>query len=109
MSDEAIDRDPHDKQANGQNQETTQEAFAKIQQQPYAQGTWLESHFAWQIRTFWFALLWACTIFIAGLPLTLILVGFAIWGVGLFMLGIWAIYRITRGWIALRDHHAIAA
>ena len=74
-----------------------------------AQGTWLESHFAWQIRTFWFALLWACTIFIAGLPLTLILVGFAIWGVGLFMLGIWAIYRITRGWIALRDHHAIAA
>mgnify|MGYP000957836365 CR=1 FL=1 len=39
-----------------------------------AQGTWLESHFAWQIRTFWFALLWACTIFIAGLPLTLIIV-----------------------------------
>lgn len=72
-------------------------------------GTFLESHFSWQIRTFWFALLWACTIFIAGLPLTLILVGFAIWGVGLFMLGIWAIYRITRGWIALRDHHAIAA
>ena len=29
--------------------------------------------------------------------------------VGLFLLGIWAIYRITRGWIALRDHHAIAA
>ena len=74
-----------------------------------AQGTWLESHFAWQIRTFWFALLWACTIFIAGLPLTLILVGFAVWAVGLFLLGIWAIYRITRGWIALRDHHAIAA
>ena len=72
-------------------------------------GSWLEAHFRWQIRTFWFALLWACTIFIAGLPLTLILVGFAIWGVGLFMLGIWAIYRITRGWIALRDHHAIAA
>ena len=72
-------------------------------------GTFLESHFRWQIRTFWFALLWACTIFIAGLPLTLIIVGFAIWAVGLFLLGIWAIYRITRGWIALRDHHAIAA
>ncbi len=22
-------------------------------------GTWLESHFSWQIRTFWWALLWA--------------------------------------------------
>lgn len=74
-----------------------------------AAGTWLESHFAWQIRTFWFAMLWACAILIAGLPLTLILVGFVVWGVGLFCLGLWAIYRVTRGWLALRDHHAIAA
>lgn len=74
-----------------------------------AAGTWLESHFAWQIRTFWFAMLWACAIIIAGLPLTLILVGFVVWGIGLFCLGLWAIYRVTRGWLALRDHHAIAA
>ena len=74
-----------------------------------AQGTWLESHFAWQIRTFWFAMLWAATIIIAGAPLTLILVGFAVWAVGLFLLGIWAIYRVTRGWLALRDRHAVAA
>ena len=32
-----------------------------------ARGTWLESHFTWQIRTFWFAMLWACLIFFAGL------------------------------------------
>jgi uncharacterized membrane protein len=24
-----------------------------------AKGTWLESHFSWQIRTFWWGLLWA--------------------------------------------------
>lgn len=73
-----------------------------------ARGTWLESHFTWQIRTFWFAMLWAAVIFAVGAPLALILVGFAIWAVGFFMLGIWAIYRIVRGWMALRDRRAVA-
>lgn len=72
-----------------------------------ARGTWLESHFAWQIRTFWFAMLWAVTILVAGAPLTLLLVGFLIWGVGLFILGLWAIYRIAKGWMALRDHRPV--
>ena len=31
-----------------------------------ARGTWLESHFTWQIRTFWFAMLWACLVFLVG-------------------------------------------
>ena len=66
-----------------------------------ARGTWLESHFTWQIRTFWFALLWATVVFVVGLPLTLLIVGFAVWIVGFFLLGIWAIYRIARGWMAL--------
>ena len=59
-------------------------------------GTWLESHFRWQIRTFWFALLWACLIFLASVPLAIIVVGFVTWAVGVFVLGIWAIYRIAR-------------
>ena len=63
-----------------------------------AQGTFLESHFRWQIRTFWFALLWcmiAAFLFvtIVGIPLALIVV---------FGAGLWAIYRIARGWLALR-------
>lgn len=74
-----------------------------------ARGTWLESHFTWQIRTFWFAMLWAAVIFAVGAPLALILVGFAIWAVGFSLLGIWAIYRIVRGWVALRDGRAVAA
>ncbi len=64
-----------------------------------AKGTFLESHFRWQIRTFWFALLWCVIggmlfITIVGIPLALAV---------FFATGIWAIYRIARGWLALRD------
>jgi uncharacterized membrane protein len=68
-----------------------------------ARGTWLESHFSWQIRTFWFALLWAVIIAIVGAVLAIVIIGFAIWIVGLFALGLWAIYRISRGWLRLND------
>jgi uncharacterized membrane protein len=66
-------------------------------------GTWLESHFRWQIRTFWYALLWSCLVVIISLPLTLVLIGFALWALGLFALGIWATYRVVRGWLALLE------
>ena len=64
-----------------------------------AAGTYLESHFRWQVRTFWFALLWvaaggALFITFIGIP-----VAYAIWVVA----GLWVIYRIGRGWIALLD------
>ncbi|MBL0085217.1 MAG: hypothetical protein IPP87_12560 [Ideonella sp.] len=69
-----------------------------------ARGTWLESHFAWQIRTFWFALLWAALVALVSAPLALILVGLLTWPLGLGLLGLWAVYRIGRGWLALNDH-----
>ena len=69
-----------------------------------ARGTWLESHFTWQIRTFWYALAWAVLVVLVSIPLTLIVVGIATWAAGMFVLGIWAIYRIGRGWLALNDH-----
>jgi len=68
-----------------------------------ARGTWLESHFRWQIRTFWFALAWVVLVGLAGAALAIVLIGFAIWGVGLFVLGLWAVYRIARGWLRLSD------
>jgi uncharacterized membrane protein len=68
-----------------------------------ARGTWLESHFRWQIRTFWFALLWAVVVGIVGGVLTIVVIGFAIWIIGLFALGLWAVYRIARGWLRLND------
>lgn len=58
-------------------------------------GTGLESHFRWQIRTFWFGLLWG----VIGGILTLVLVGFVI----LFADAVWIIYRIVKGWLNLND------
>ena len=72
-----------------------------------AAGTWLESHFSWQIRTFWWSLLWATLIFLTGLVLAIVIVGFAIWAVGFFVLGIWAVYRIAKGWLRLNDRRAV--
>src|SRR5712671_1945320 len=69
-----------------------------------ARGTFLESHFRWQIRTFWFALLWVIVVLAVSLPLMLIVVGFFTLWVGFVLLGIWVIYRVIRGWLALRDH-----
>jgi len=68
-----------------------------------ARGTLLESHFRWQIRTFWYALLLALVVVGVSLPLMLVLVGFAtLWG-GLGLLGLWLVYRVARGWLALAD------
>jgi uncharacterized membrane protein len=72
-----------------------------------AKGTWLEPHFRWQIRTFWLALLWSVLIAAVSAPLALILVGFATWAVGFFLLGIWAAVRIARGWLRLKDAEPI--
>jgi uncharacterized membrane protein len=62
-------------------------------------GTYLESHFRWQLRTFWFAVLWACVSVLVMLTIIGIVAGLA----GLGALTIWIIYRLVRGWLALRD------
>ncbi len=68
-------------------------------------GTYLESHFRWQIRTFWFAVLWvAIAVFlfvtIVGIPFAWLIVVFT---------GLWVLYRILRGWLALNDGREIGA
>jgi uncharacterized membrane protein len=74
-----------------------------------AVGTHLESHFGWQIRTFWFALLW---IVIAGLfsaPLILLFgLGIVTFYLAAIVIGLWVIYRVARGWLALRDGRSIS-
>lgn len=64
-------------------------------------GTWLESHFAWQIRTFWYGLLWVCVCFLF-IVMTLG-IGILIAWLPLGIVALWFIYRIARGWIRLRD------
>jgi uncharacterized membrane protein len=70
-------------------------------------GTFLESHFSWQIRTFWFALLWVLVIFALSLPLMLVAIGFLTMYLGFVLVGLWVIYRIVRGWLALRDRRPV--
>ena len=70
-------------------------------------GTWLESHFVWQIRTFWYGLLWVvlCWAFIIltlGLGLIIAWLPFGI-------VSIWFVYRIVRGWLALSDRRPMYA
>jgi len=66
-------------------------------------GIWLESHFSWQIRTFWWALGWSIIVMVVSAPLMLVLIGFATAVVGLLLIGAWVLYRVVRGWLALRD------
>lgn len=70
-------------------------------------GTYLESHFRWQIRTFWFAVLMSIVVWVVSLPLMLAIIGFATLWFGLALISLWLIYRIARGWIALRDGRAM--
>ncbi len=65
-------------------------------------GTVLESHFSWQIRTFWWAFLWSILILAISAPLMLVMVGFLTAPAGLFVLGVWVLYRVLRGWTSLR-------
>jgi uncharacterized membrane protein len=64
-----------------------------------ARGTWLESHYRWQIRTFWYALVWVVAAFV--LTITLIGIPLAI----AIMIGVtlWLVYRIAHGWLRLVD------
>jgi uncharacterized membrane protein len=66
-----------------------------------ARGTWLESHFRWQIRTFWYGVLWValCMLFVV----VTLGIGFLIAWLPLGVVGLWFIYRVARGWLRLVD------
>jgi uncharacterized membrane protein len=66
-------------------------------------GTFLDSHFSWQIRTFWWALLW----FVIGGLLTITIIGAVIGIPLLIVVGLWVLYRIARGWLALTSRKAM--
>jgi uncharacterized membrane protein len=64
-------------------------------------GTWLESHFRWQIRTFWCGLLWI--LLCVGFVVMTLGIGILIAWLPIGLVGLWFIYRIVRGWMALVD------
>ena len=58
-----------------------------------------ESHFNWQIRTFWWGLAWfalGCILVIVGVGLIIL---FASW--------VWVIYRVVKGWLKLIEGKAV--
>ena len=65
-----------------------------------AKGTWLESHFRWQIRTFWWGLLWG----VIGGILVFVVVGFLVLAAD----AIWIIYRIVKGWLRLAENREVS-
>ena len=68
-----------------------------------ARGTFLESHFRWQIRTFWFALMWV----LIALLLAFSLIGIPIAFVLVAIAGIWVLYRVVRGWLNLNERRPL--
>ena len=72
-----------------------------------ARGTWLQSHFTWLIRTFWWSLLWAVLGGVLFALLAIVLIGFLIGPAIWFVAGIWAIYRVARGYILYKDSKPI--
>jgi len=72
-----------------------------------ARGCFLSTHFAWQIRTFWYGLIWTLAVGVVGLVFSVVLFGFAIWWVGFFLLSLWVTYRIVYGWYMLGKGMAV--
>jgi uncharacterized membrane protein len=69
-----------------------------------ARGTYLQSHFTWQLRTFWFAVLWFFLAGLFSLPLILLFgLGIVTWILAAFVVGVWIVYRVARGWLRLKD------
>ena len=66
-------------------------------------GTYLESHFRWQIRTFWFTLLWL----VVGAVLVVTIIGIPLAWVLVVLIGLWVLYRMLRGLGRLMNQDAM--
>lgn len=69
--------------------------------------TWLASHFSWQLRTFWWSFGWMALAWLVFGPLLLIFIGYPLLVASTLAVGVWAAYRIARGWMALRDRRTL--
>ncbi len=76
-------------------------AVLAVLNQHHVKGTWLESHYQWQLDTFWVAL---CLILVGTFTMWM-LVGYMV------ILGalIWTVHRIVFGWINLNRGLAVKA
>ncbi|MFO1397822.1 MAG: hypothetical protein U1F48_12235 [Burkholderiales bacterium] len=68
-----------------------------------AAGTWVASHFAWLIRTFWWSLLWAVIGWVLFITLLGIPIAIGIW----IVTSIWVLYRVVRGYLLYKDSRPV--
>ena len=66
-------------------------------------GTWLDSHYSWLARTFWWGILWVAICGILTAVLFISLIGILVWWLPWAILFVWYLYRVIRGWILLND------
>jgi uncharacterized membrane protein len=66
-------------------------------------GSFLDSHFSWQIRTFWWSLLWV----VIAWAMILTVIGMVVGVPMMIVVGLWILYRIIRGWLALLGRKAM--
>lgn len=72
-----------------------------------APGAWVDSHFTWLIRTFWWSLLWSIVGFLVLFTLGLILIGIPI-AIAIFIaVDVWVIYRLVKGYLLFKDSRPI--
>ena len=64
-----------------------------------ARGTWMQSHFSWQIRTFWWSLVWCLVGGLFAITVIGLVIAWPLWIVA----WLWALYRVIKGWIRLND------
>lgn len=64
-------------------------------------GGWLDSHWRWQLRTFWFAVLWAVVAGLVFVTLIIVIIGAPLAWAVIAGTGLWVLYRVGRGWLAL--------
>ena len=74
-----------------------------------AAGTFLESHYRWLIRTFWYAVLWGAIAVAITVVLVMTIVGILLALLPVLVVGVWLIYRVARGWLALKDGKPLPA
>ena len=70
-------------------------------------GTFLDTHFSWLSRTFWWGLLWGIICGVITVILIVSLIGIVLAWIPFVALFIWYIYRVIRGWLKLSDHQPI--
>jgi uncharacterized membrane protein len=69
-----------------------------------ARGTWMESHFSWMIRTFWWSIVWLVVGTILAITIIGIIFAWVVWGIA----WLWALYRVIKGWIRLNEAKAVS-